>query len=155
MAIIQSARKRVDGSIAAAALAGSHVARIPRSTFMSANGPIRIARVFVVLWFCGTSVTFSAELVTDEAIRLQILRTEFPRATVSTARNGETPPKASLDPQLQPLAYTDSGRLLPLTADGAGSNFLHISAHSPSRSLGGRSGMGSIDENHATLMVGL
>jgi hypothetical protein len=27
------------------------------------------------------------------------------------------------------MAYTDSGRLLPLTADGAGLNFLHIFAH--------------------------
>jgi hypothetical protein len=30
------------------------------------------------------------------------------------------------------MAYTDSGRLLPLTADGAGLNFLHIFAHSRS-----------------------
>jgi hypothetical protein len=51
------------------------------------NRPIRIAKVFVALWFCGTSVAFSAEMVTDEAIRLQILRTEFPKATISTLRS--------------------------------------------------------------------
>jgi hypothetical protein len=28
------------------------------------------------------------------------------------------------------MGYTDSGHLLPLDADGAGSNFLHISGHS-------------------------
>jgi len=28
------------------------------------------------------------------------------------------------------MGYTDSGRLLPLVADGAGLDFLHIFAHS-------------------------
>jgi hypothetical protein len=70
---------------------------------MSASRLIRIARVFVVLGFCATSVAFSAEMVTDEALRLRVLRNEFPKATVSTARNRKKPPNSPLDPELKPL----------------------------------------------------
>jgi hypothetical protein len=45
----------------------------------------------------------SAEIVTDEALRIQVLRTEFPKATISTAHRAEKLPKVSLDPERQPL----------------------------------------------------
>jgi len=70
---------------------------------MSASRPTRFAQVLVMLWTCGASTGFSAEIVTDETLRLQVLRTEFPNATISIAQRAEKSAKASLNPEMQPL----------------------------------------------------
>jgi hypothetical protein len=66
-------------------------------TFLRAFAFLAVAVSF------GSSFASSAEIVTDEAVRLQILRNEFPKATISAARNGKKPPNPPLDPELQPL----------------------------------------------------
>jgi hypothetical protein len=63
----------------------------------------RFATMFLTLWLWGTSIAFGAEIVTDETLRLQVLRTEFPKATISTGHRAENPTKASRTPEMQPF----------------------------------------------------
>jgi len=57
----------------------------------------------MMLLFCFAPAGLGAEIVTDEPLRLQVLRTEFPKATISTGHRAEKRPQESLAPEMQPL----------------------------------------------------
>jgi len=71
---------------------------------VSHNPVIRLGTEILALWLLLLCSAHGAELVTDEAMRLGVLRLVFPKATISISPARSNPPEGRFSGELEPLS---------------------------------------------------